>query len=187
MIGQTISRHTSIDKLSEGGLGMVYKAHNTTLERDVALKFLPNCPTSYPKDAKPTRYILIGFLTLFVSCWLCGQEVNRVIVFPDSAPRISFELGLMSFYIPARFSVPPSFQYGMYSFADLHGSHEPMELVPLFVPLPGDRPKLYIETIWQNSLQQERKYELLWTVLGSMEMGGAAYIAYRHIKRYGLW
>src|SRR5215472_6393398 len=59
MIGKTISQYHVLEKLGNGGMGIVYKAKDTRLDREVALKFLsgsfaqdPQARQRFQREAK---------------------------------------------------------------------------------------------------------------------------------------
>ena len=54
MIGETISHYEILEKLGEGGMGVVYKAKDTRLEITVAIK-LPS-PQIIGMDAEKIRF-----------------------------------------------------------------------------------------------------------------------------------
>ena len=55
MIGKTISHYRILEKLGEGGMGVVYKAQDTKLKRIVALKFLT--PQALGNEEEKTRFV----------------------------------------------------------------------------------------------------------------------------------
>jgi serine/threonine protein kinase len=57
MIGKTVSHYKIIEKMGEGGMGIVYKAEDFKLKRNAAIKFLP---AELTRDSEAKEHFIIS-------------------------------------------------------------------------------------------------------------------------------
>jgi hypothetical protein len=128
---------------------------------------------------KPTGILILAFAFILTAS---GQELNTVLPQDSSKKRpqlFNLELSLTQMeLLPAQ-----SIGITQQSFSDfVHQS--------LTVPMPPFswtfKSKIDLESAWKQELAKQDEYKTLRTILGSVEMGGVAYLTYLHLKKYGL-
>ena len=117
-------------------------------------------------------------VVLVSSSVLAQQETRR-----DSSVARMSTFDARSFYSSRMFSLPPSLNVSPISFPGFLRQSLASPLSSVSWKL---QEKLGIESAWKNELLEQEKTKTLRTILGSISMGGAAYLAYKHIKKYGL-
>ena len=55
MAERELAHYRLVEKLGEGGMGLVWKALDTTLDRDVAIKILPEALSAEPEHLAAAR------------------------------------------------------------------------------------------------------------------------------------
>ena len=55
MLGQVLSHYIVREQIAAGGMGVVYRAHDEQLDRDVAIKVLPHGALANEADRKRFR------------------------------------------------------------------------------------------------------------------------------------
>ena len=93
MVGTTISHYKVIEKIGQGGMGEVYRAEDTNLSREVAIKVLPEQFTQDPQRLARFERETLGYsevlscsiirfttLRMTLACCVVKPEFREVVI-----------------------------------------------------------------------------------------------------------
>ena len=160
-----------------------------------------SCLGSDVKMTASTQMMKSLFVLILTSAFalnVYGQEQKQNPQQDSSASKTQ-TFDARSLYLYPSVSLPLSFKTGsegLKGFLSQPSSAASPEYVPGFLrlslasPLPSltaePHQKLSLTSCWRDDLAKQQEYQTFRMILGSIEAGGAAYLAYKHIKKYGL-
>ena len=87
MIGKTILHYKILEKLGEGGMGVVYRAEDSKLKRKVAIKFLPRHIATISEERERFEFGMRGRKRVGdCRCFTAGERADRV-----DEPAVGFQ------------------------------------------------------------------------------------------------
>ncbi len=141
------------------------------------------CPTHIKRRERIVRTFGVILQLMLYSAAVPAQEQQKGPATDTSrvqpAVLVEVPLGKPILHLPLSFG--PELQFKRFLLTDIHYGVPPAFL--------GGAYEFKTDLISPYLLQRQRDNELstLYRVLGVVELGGAAYIAYLHIKKYGLF
>jgi hypothetical protein len=143
------------------------------------MNLMKKFPGSQQSFALCTKSICILILVVTFTHPINGQEKKSA---QDTSMKRTRFYDSELFLMKPAFIIPRSFTDTQQNFSDFfHRS--------LTVPMPpfswAYKTKIDLESAWKQELTKQEEYRTLRTVLGSVKMGGVAYLTYLHFKKYG--
>lgn len=129
-----------------------------------------------------SKFILIFFLSFIVTFSVCGQGLQQIS--PEDSTRVIPQINSTQLF----FSFPIlSLPFAFNTVADIYPESLHLKFGSSSNVLNSIiEQNLDVSEIWKIGKLREDELKTLRSILGSVQLGGVAYLAYKHIKKYGL-